>query len=669
MSRDRAAERKPDAATRQRQLKLRRTLLLGGFALAGAVVLGRAFQLQALDGEVWAERASEQQRERAPLPARRGTIFDRDSIPLALSHESFRVSVAPRELRDRKATAAALREALGLSRRDAERATSLDRPWVVLSGRFTVEQRERLGEQRGVYFERALERFYPQGQVGREIIGVVSRDGRALGGIEQQFDAHLRGEPGYSILRRDARGSAERAISLPVVPPRDGADVYLTIDLDLQEIADAALRNAVRSTGASGGDLVLLDPKTGEVLAAVSRRARGQSLAAITEPYEPGSTLKPFVAASLLAKGRVTPRDSVFGENGRWQTADRTITDSHAGGWMSLADVIRESSNIGIVKFASRLRPSEEYQFLRDFGFGTPTGIEFPAESNGRLRRPADWSKLSPASLAMGYELSVTPLQVAAAYGALANGGVLMEPHLLREVSDRGRTLERVEARPLRRVVPEEVAKTLTEMLVAVVEEGTATNAALTTFRVAGKTGTARRTGAGGRYESGSYTSSFAGYFPADDPQLVIFVKIDQPQGEYYGGLTAAPVTRETLQGILAAHSSALDGRSLLATRLPSELPPAARRPGTAPAAPRADAEGTYVFLTDDPPPARPAAPPAPVAIPDLAGLSLREASAKMHAAGLRVRVRGSGRIARTEPAAGASLIAGDTLVLVGSGR
>ena len=663
---------KPDAAARQRQLGIRRALLLGGFALAGAVVLGRAFQLQALDGEVWAERAGEQQRERAPLPARRGTIFDRDSVPLALSHETFRVSIAPRELRDRKETAAALRDALGLSRRDAERATSLQRSWVVLSGRFAVEQRQRLGDQRGVYFERDLERFYPQGQVAREIIGTVSRDGRALGGIEQQFDARLRGEPGYSILRRDARGGAERAISLPVVPPRDGADVYLTIDLDLQEIADAALRNAVRSTGASGGDLVLLDPKTGEVLAAVSRRARGQSLAAITEPYEPGSTLKPFVAASLLAEKRVTPRDSVFGENGRWQTAERTITDSHAGGWMSLADVIRESSNIGIVKFASRLRPSEEYQYLRDFGFGTPTGIEFPAESNGRLRRPADWSRLSPASLAMGYEVSVTPLQVAAAYGALANGGVLMEPHLLREVSAGGRTLQRVEPRPLRRVVPEEVARQLTAMLVAVVEEGTATNAALQTFRVAGKTGTARRTGAGGRYESGSYTSSFAGYFPADDPQLVIFVKIDQPQGEYYGGLTAAPVTRETLQGILAAHSTALDGRGLLATRLPANLPgagiaPAARLQA---AAPRADSEGTYVFLTDDPRPVtRPAARPASALIPDLGGLSLREASAKAHAAGLRVRVRGSGRVARTEPAAGAALVAGDTLLLVGAGR
>ncbi|MBW3627665.1 MAG: hypothetical protein KY464_00075 [Gemmatimonadetes bacterium] len=643
-------------------------LLLGGFALAGLAVLGRAFQLQALEGDRWAERAAEQQRERDPLPARRGTIYDRDSVPLALSHESFRVSVAPRELRDRKATASRLREALGLSRSQADRATSTRRGWVVLAGRYTVQQREQLGEQRGVYFERELERFYPQGQVAREIIGVVSRDGRALGGIEQQFDASLRGQPGYSILRRDARGRAKRAISLPVVPPRDGADVYLTIDLDLQEIADAALRSAVRTTGASGGDLVLLDPRTGEVLAAVSRRSGGEGLAAITEPYEPGSTLKPFLAASLLARGRVTPRDSVFGENGRWQTAERTITDSHAAGWMSLADVIRESSNIGIVKFTSRLRPGEEYEYLRDFGFGTPTGVEFPAEANGRLRRPADWSRLSSGSLAMGYELSVTPLQIAAAYGALANGGVLMQPHLLREVRNEGRVLQSVEPRALRRVVPQETADRITEMLVSVVEDGTATHASLQTFRVAGKTGTARRTGAGGRYEAGSYTSSFAGYFPADDPQLVIFVKIDQPRGEYYGGLTAAPVTRETLQGILAAHTSALDGRSLLATRLPAQLPGSPRK--AAAATPRSDPEGTYVFLMDDSAPAvRAAARRRSVAVPELAGLSIRDATRRVHAAGLRVRLQGGGSVQRSDPVAGVQRVEGDTVLLVGSGR
>jgi cell division protein FtsI (penicillin-binding protein 3) len=343
----------------------------------------------------------------------------------------------------------------------------------------------------------------------------------------------------------------------------------------------------------------------------------------------------------------------------------RTITDSHPLQWVTLADVIRESSNIGIAKFSARLTHAEQYQDLRGFGFGTPTGVEFPAESGGRLRRPSEWSKLSSQSLAMGYEISVTPLQLAAAYGAIADGGVLMEPHLLREVrlgSDR--VLERTEPRALRRVIAPEVAHKLTDMLVAVVQDGTATRAGLESFQVAGKTGTARRTGAGGRYAAGSYTASFAGFFPASDPQIVIFVKIDNPQGSYYGGSTAAPVTRETLQGILAARSSALDGKSLLATRLtPSPAEPQPRREPPASGPTR---EGTFVFQIQDGLPTPPPALRKPVDVPSLEGLPLRDAARRAHALGLRVELSGSGRVVRTEPAAGARAASGDTLLLVG---
>ncbi len=655
-----------DPAARQRQLRLRRGLLLGSFALGALLVLARAFQLQALEGEKWAREALDQQRERVPLPARRGAIYDRDGVPLALTYETFRVSVAPRELRDRAATAERLVSALGLTRAEAQRYTNPRRRWSVIPGRFTVDQRQALGDAPGLYVDRELERFYPQGKVGRELIGVVTRDGRALGGIEQEFDEQLRGEPGYATMRRDAHGEVQAAPSLPVVAPKDGADVYLSIDFDMQEIADAALRSAVDSAGASGGDLVLLEPHTGEVLAAVSRRAgRAQSLGAITEPYEPGSTLKPFTAAALLDEHRVSPGDQVFAENGHWLTPEhRSINDSHPLQWVTLADVIRESSNIGIAKFSARLTHAEQYQYLRDFGFGTPTGVEFPAESGGRLRRPSQWSKLSSQSLAMGYEVSVTPLQLAAAYGAIANGGVLMEPHLLREVrlgSDR--VLQRTEPRALRRVVDPSVARRLTEMLVAVVQDGTATSAGLENFQVAGKTGTARRT-AGGRYAAGSYTASFAGFFPASDPQIVIFVKIDNPQGSYYGGTTAAPVTRETLQGILAARSSALDGKSLLATRLPAARTEPRRR--SAPQASGPTREGTFVFQIQDGLPTPPPARPKPVDVPSLDGLPLRTAARRAHALGLRVRLEGSGRVVRTEPEAGAGTTSGDTLLLVG---
>jgi cell division protein FtsI (penicillin-binding protein 3) len=649
-------------------LRWRRLTLLGGFGAAMLLVLGQAVRLQAVEGEKWARMAEEQQRERVPLAARRGSIFDRDGVPLALSHETFRVSVAPHELLDRRAAARQLRDALGLSAADAERAIDDRRRWVVLRGRFTAEQRRRVGEMRGVYFERRLERFYPQGEIAREVIGVVAGDGRALGGVEQQLDALLRGEPGYSVLRRDARGRAQPTISLPVVDPVDGADVHLTIDFDLQEIADGALREAIDSTGASGGDLLISDPRTGEVLAAVSRRdGRARSLTAITEPYEPGSTLKPFLAAAILQEGRATLQDTVFAENGRWNDGRRTVTDTHAAEWLTLRDVIRVSSNIGIIKFNERLTPGEQYQYLRDFGFGTPTGIEYPAESTGRLRRPAAWTAYSPASLAMGYEISVTPLQMMAAYGALANGGVLLEPYLVREVREPGGRPPRERGtQPVRRVLSPEVTSQITDALVAVVREGTATRAAYATFAVAGKTGTARRTGPGGRYEAGSYTSSFAGYFPADAPQMVIFVKLDQPRGGYYGGLTAAPVTRETLQGLLAARSTGFDTRPLLASRLPASR--RGNRPGRAPE--HSGREGTFVFDLGDGLPAPGTMGAAdPVRVPAVETLSLRDATRRAHAVGLQVRVQGSGRVVRTVPAAGEGMARGDTLLLVGGRR
>ncbi len=650
---------------RGRSQTIRRGVLLGCFLAAGLAIVVRAVRLQVIEYERWAHAAEDQHRERVELPARRGTIVDRNGVPLALSHEMYQVSVAPRELRDREAAAERLAEGLGIRVSVAKAAVESERPWVVLAGRYTAEQRMAVGTLRGVYFERQFERFYPQGDVGREITGSVTRDGRALGGIEQQFDELLRGEPGYSILRREAGGDALPTISLPVVPPTDGASVHLTIDFDLQAIADVALREAIRGTGASGGDLLIGDPETGEILAAVSRRGgRTRSLTAITEPYEPGSTLKPFLAATLLAEGRASLEDRVYAERGTWQEGGRTFRDTSPHEWLTLREALEVSSNIALVKFAKRLSPGQQYAYLRDFGLGTLTGIEYPAESSGLLRRPAQWSRLSSASLAMGYEISVTPLQMLAAYGALANGGVLMEPYLVREVrGPDGKVLVRRNPTVVRRVVPEEVARAVTEVLVDVVEKGTATRAALATFDVAGKTGTSRRT-VGGTYVQGAYTSTFAGYFPADDPQIVIFVKLDEPRGEYYGGLTAAPVTRETLQGILAAHTGTINGRTLLTSRDEPIRPVAVSVPVAFPEVRR---EGTFVIrLGDDPPPADTLT--TFVIVPDLEGLSLREAASRAHEAGLAVRVRGTGAIRGTTPEAGSRVRRGDEIVLIGAG-
>lgn len=651
------------------RLALRRRLLLGSVGAAALLIIGRAVQLQGFEGEKWRAEARRQQQATVPLPARRGAIYDRDGVALALTRETYAVSVAPRELRDRAAAAARLSRALGLARAEARHATDPRLKWVVLPGTFSVEQRRALGELRGVYVDRRLERFYPQGDAGRELLGSVGADGRAQGGLEQAMDSLLRGADGFSVLRRDAHGRKEGSLSLPAALPRDGNDVVLTVDFDLQEIAAGALDEQIRATHAMGGDLLLTDPRTGEILAAVSRRSASRDLSAFIEPYEPGSIAKPFFVASLLSGNHASLADRVFAENGKWTMPEgRTVTDVHPYQWLTLRDGLRVSSNIVMSKFSARLPRDEQYAFLRDFGFGTPTGVEYPVESPGRLPRPDRWSPFTPASLAMGYEISVTPIQMAMAYGALANGGVLMEPRLVREVrGPDGATVEVRRPRPVRRVITPQIAATLRDVLAEVVADGTATRASLSTFEVAGKTGTSRRTGADGKYEAGAYNSSFVGFFPARDPQLVIYVKLDRPQGDYYGGLTAAPVTRATLQAILAARSPSLDRRALLASRERTDPALAANAPAADAGPAPGGSDGTYVFLSNRLP-APPREDAAPVAVPDVAGLSLRDAARRLHALGLHVRVRGGGEVRNTMPAAGTVVPRGDTLTVVAEG-
>lgn len=634
---------------------LRRRLLLLG-VLAGAVLIAaRTAQLTIREGERWAARAEQQHAEGLTLPAPRGTIYDRNGVPVAASREVYRIAIAPREVQDRESLIGVLRDVGGMSERAARRATDVKRRWVVLPGRFEVETREALDGVPGVHFETVQQRFYPHGTVALELLGRVNAEGTALGGLELELDEVLRGEPGHATVRRDSRGRAIPGAMVRTIEPVPGHDVQLTIDAELQSIADEALRVAIDSTNAAGGEFLLLDPGTGEVLAAASRRA-GRAAAnwrAVTVPYEPGSTIKPFLVASLLAARRARMDDSVFAENGSWQYYGRTISDVHGYGWLSVHDALEKSSNVAMAKLSMRLDPATQYQYLRDFGFGSPTAVRYPSESGGLLRNPDDWSRQSQPSLAIGYEISVTPLQMALAYGALANGGELLEPRLVREIRTRdGRVQQTFERRVVRRVIPEDAAEELRTALVAVVEGGTGQQAALGPFVVAGKTGTAR-IAEGGRYQPGAYTASFAGFFPASDPQLVFLAKIDEPKGAYYGGATAAPITRNALEAALAAHHAPFDRRTV--AEKPSELPAHVQ---PLPAAVQVDAtraiaqRGPYMLALNE----RRAATEPPAArrinVPDVSGLPLRDAVRALHAAGVRVQVEGTGVVRGTWPAA-----------------
>lgn len=444
--------------------------------------------------------------------------------------------------------------------------------------------------------------------------------------------------------------------------------MVLTLDLDLQEIAYEALSGALDETGAEGGDLLITDPRTGEILAMVSLRNGGAdpALSAVNTPYEPGSIMKPFTVAGLLARGLVSLGDSVDAEEGVWTVAGRTIRDVHAEGELTLADALRVSSNVGVAKAARAFTPAQQYESLRDFGFGSPTGISLPGEATGTLRRPGRWSRQSSASLAIGYEVSVTPLQMAMAYGALANGGRLMEPRLVREIRDsEGRVVERRSPRVVRQAVPLNVTRAVSRVLVDVVEDGTGTAARLSSFSVAGKSGTSRVYGGGG-YEVGGYFSSFAAFFPADDPQLVVFVKLERPRGQYYGGATAAPVTRSTLEAVLSVRRPPLDRGALARTRRASARTPPPTAPVRFAALPASGRDDPSARGSQGVP--MPTVTREGVPVPEVAGLPLRTAVRRLHALGLRAEVPGVGGVVGSDPGAGHRLSVGDTVRILTSG-
>src|SRR6266480_2264968 len=539
------------------------------FILFALALVVRAAKVQVIDGKQWAARATRQHFFASPLAAPRGEILDAGGNTLVESREMTRVALALPEVRD---TAFVLR-ALHRARVDVEAvhaAIARRRRWIELPGLYSSADVASISRLNGIHLTPVLQRVYANSNSIRRIIGSLDGQGNPLDGLELSLDTLLRGDSGKVRLARDRDG---RALDSPdgwTDQPKRGATVVLTINNTLQDICERELSIAVDSLHADGGDIVVMNPHTGEILALASNRV-GRTMfsnTAVTEPFEPGSTLKPFIAASLLERGRARPGDVVNTHDGKLELDGRVITDMHKAASLSLADVIRYSSNVGIVEFGQRLTPRQKYETFRDLGFGTPIGVPLPAEAAGTLREPRQWSKQTSASILMGYEIAVTPLQLVTAYAAIANGGELLEPHLVKEVrASDGKVVYRAEPRAVRRVMSGEVARTVQQMLLAVVQEGTATKADLATFDVAGKSGTARRTTQNAGYTAGNYTASFVGLFPGNDPQYVVLVKLDSPKGRHYaGGDIAAPVTQIVLRAALAARDAALNRRDLAAS-------------------------------------------------------------------------------------------------------
>jgi len=650
-----------------------------------ATLVGRAAFVELWQGRVWAARAARQHMAPAPVAASRGPILDAAGTPLIVSRDVVELSVAPREVRDRPALARALLRA-GVPAGWVQRATDPTRAWVPIPTRLMPGPAASASAIRGVYSDQTPERVGLGASGLSAVLGHVGANGRGLDGLEAALDTLLRGDGRAGSVMHDALGRVIESPAAPEASGHAGDVVVLTINRSLQEICARALDEAVDRMGATGGDIVVLDPHDGSILALASRRAGVGDAAAttLTEPFEPGSTLKPFIAAALLSRHRVQPTDVVDTRAGRIEINGRILTDTHRAPEMTLRDVVRWSSNVGIAQFVQRLSTPEEFQALRDAGFGSPTGLPFPGEASGTLRDPARWSKQSPVSLAIGYELAVTPIQLALAYGAIANGGELLEPALVREIRTAdGAVVYRGARRVVRRIMSPEIAAQLRDILIETVARGTASEASMPSFAVAGKTGTARRVQYGAGYGRNEYTASFVGLFPGRDPQYVILVKMDNPKGSYFGGKTAAPVSRSILEAAVAARDAALDRGALASDRLVALVDTAVDRPAvTGPidsdaagtgGAGGAGGDATVTLAALAGGPGRHVAAAGHghggrevVTVPDVRGLPLRAAVRALHRAGLRVEVvTGSG--SSMAPAPGTPVTTG-TLVRLGDG-
>jgi cell division protein FtsI (penicillin-binding protein 3) len=672
-------------------IRTRMGVLCGAMGLALGAVVSSAWRVQVEDGPQWRDLAEKQRQRRLHIEPKRGTIYDRNGAPLAVSVEVPSVSVDVMEMlrgidgraeQDAVLHDAASRLAQGLSM-DADeiygRLQSRHRfVWLkrrvdekeVAAVRDLGDPKKQMRAIRGLAIEAEGHRYYPGREVAGAVLGFVAPDGLGKEGIELALDEELRGNVEEARGLRDRSGrlifesaSEEHALR--------GDDVVLSLDEGIQHMAERELDAAMRTYETRGGSLVVTDPATGEILALASvpgynpndygdsepdaRRNR-----AVTDRFEPGSVMKTFTLTGALAAGTLKLTDEVDCEHGVFQMGGVTIHDTHANDLLTPTQILAKSSNIGALKIGLRLGESSLHSTFQRFGFGEPTGVPLPGEAAGVLRpKSRPWYDTETASASFGQGISVTTLQLAMAMGAIANGGKLLEPILVEKVvGGRGEATRASSVRVRREVVAAGVAKSVAEMLTAVTEEGgTAVEAAIPGFRVAGKTSTAQKVDpATGKYSSEKYTAVFVGFVPADRPRVVVAVVLDEPVIGRYGGDLAGPVFRRVAEASL---------RYLGVTPMPgTPTPPPTKRTGDRPEG------GVAVKSTTPAGPKVPAVPLAPIApgsvrVPDATGMAAHDVVTALTKVGLVPQIEGSGQAVRQSPPAGTAAPKGSQVRVV----
>ena len=659
-------------------VKPRLVIVVAIFALWVGAIATRLFSLQVTRHGEFFERALRQQQRVVELDPPRGTIYDSQGRELAVSIEVESAFAVPREVGDAAAiahAAAKIARAIGLSAAESAklaRTLSSDREFVWVARKLDPPVAKAVRELGlpGLYFLEEAKRYYPSRQLGAHVLGYVGTDNVGLGGLEARYDDTVAGEPGRRTVLRDARQGLALPPGLPARAPVAGDDLHLTLDSALQQIAEEELAAAVTRLRAASGSVVLLDPDTGAVLAMASvptfdpnefRKASAEERRnrAIEDAYEPGSTFKMITAAAALEAGVVSAGDRFDCEMGGITLAGVRISDHKPFGNLSFAEVMAKSSNVGAIKTALRVPTPDFYAAIRAFGFGARSGIDLPGESSGLVMPLASWPKLAKAYISFGQGISITPLQLAISFAAVANGGRVLEPYLVESVGS-GETARALHSAPVVRTTPisPRTAETLKYLLAGVtVEGGTGRAAATPGYPTAGKTGTAQKAVPGKGYLPDEHIASFVGWSPLDRPEFVGVVVIDDPRGTFHGGEAAAPVF------------GAIARRSLLARGVQPERDRPERWPFEA--APVAETDAAIVTAglesaggDESEDASREIVEPqdgivaelAPGSFADLSGKTAREAVAYANRLELVPVLRGTGVVVHQLPAAGSPL-------------
>lgn len=617
-------------------------------SLVWVLIFSRLFFIQVLKGAEYKNISSRQNKQYIKLEAKRGAILDRQGRELVINLPVESFFAIPESVKNTDEVARAFSSnssAYHMLKKNLQTKEN----FVWLKRKVEKSETESLKKRRlqGVWAIDETKRYYLYGDLAREILGFTNIDNQGLAGIEYQYNRYLRGEDGEAVFQRDGHRNSYRIAEYPLREPEDGKSLMLTIDIELQSVVEQELSKGVELTEADGGSALFMDPKSGEILA-MAYCGKDDGLPVknriLSDNFEPGSTFKIITAGAALEEGILTAEDSIFAENGEYWIGKRSIHDVKPLKWLSFKECVVYSSNIALAKTAMMLGKERLYQYARRFGIGQKTGIDLPGEGTGFIPAPKRWPDLVLGCMGFGQGVSLTALQLVCAYSAVANGGIMMKPYAVKAILDKeGNIIQSNQPTVVGRVVSENTAHTLIDFMKGVVTSGSGQKAQMDGLTIGGKTGTAQRAKpGGGGYEEGKYIASFIGLFPAEDPQMVGLITLDNPKKEHLGGQTAAPIFKNATQKIVS-----LSGETILANSMSQEQPKGTEEDKSTTSRPEPDLpKMNYFDLFSQ----QEQFPESTILVPDVLGLTLREAVKIFSSRDLKWKLKGSGIVVNQTP-------------------